>query len=160
MNLWRKLGEKGKFTKKQKEIVTTLSLDTIDDDALEVFIPGDYSYVNSEVFSGLSKRAIVMVSKIMVELKFNNALWYFDTKINERDSGVITELRKKEILFKTGTTEIHLVNPFFIRKGRISHVIVYTLRTISGTPNVTTDHIKKLYGKGKSRISGFDFLTA
>ena len=82
----------------------------------------------------------------------------YDQRNNQNRSKLITELRNKGMLYKTGTTYIHLVNPFFIRKGELGNVIHQTIQLIQNTPNVTAEHVKNLPWDADTKISGYDYL--
>jgi hypothetical protein len=158
MQLKKKLEKEAISQKSRKENMGLLVYDNEETDDTEIFVRGSYAYVSTDTFAGLTDRAIVMVSRIMIELKNNNTLWQFDQRKNERDSKVITELRKKEILFKTDLAYIHYVNPFLIRKGKIGNTIFQMIRLLENTSKVTTDHIKKLPWRGKIVISGKHYI--
>jgi hypothetical protein len=83
----------------------------------ESYSPENVIVANGAALKGLSSRATDLCIRMMVELKFNNALWYFDHTKNTRDSTAIKELREKNILLQTDNTRIHFVNPDIIRKG-------------------------------------------
>ena len=117
-----------------------------------------FTFVAWDVFIGLDDRARLMICQIIEELKLNNPFWQFDQRENPRDSAVITVLREKGVLFKTGTTIIHLVNPFMIRRGDLGNIIHQALNLMEKTPRVNEDHIKQLPWGGKFNIKGFDYL--
>jgi hypothetical protein len=155
--LWVRLSTEGAFVKKGIAKKSLLTATVEDVDELEVVVPGDYSYVNSDTFLDLSKAATNLVTVIMVELKMNNTLWAFSSE--GRGARLIAELRRKEILYKTGTTGIHLVNPFFIRKGRITTVIALMMQLLESTAKVTTDHIRPLKANKRVVLKAWDFLN-
>ena len=94
-------------------------------------IESNFVMVEPNLFPSLDPREQKIVIKLMSELKERNALWYFDYREKGRDERAILTLRKKEILFKTDVNEIHIVNPWFIRRGTIEVVIVATNKVIS-----------------------------
>ncbi len=119
---------------------------------------GKFAYVNTEIFEGLSQKGIIMVCKIMAELKHNNTLWHFDLRLNKKDYAVIKELREKQILFKVGSVNIHYVNPFYIRAGMIVNIILRMIELLETSSAVTTDHLKKLAWEGEITVSGIDLI--
>jgi hypothetical protein len=158
IRLWQKLQDVGIQIKNPQPKFTQLTYDEDELNTYDLFLKADYAYVDCSVFIGLSKRATVMIAKIMSELKYNNPLWLFNHRVNARDSSVVTELRKRNILLRTGTTSIHYVNPFFIRKGKIGNVLSLTAKLLEKCKKVNADHIKRLQRTKKSRISGYDYI--
>lgn len=91
------------------------------------FIKEDAVTVDRKVLSRLSPGELKLVLKIIDELKLYNALWHYDYRqIGGRAEGIISKLRKSEILFKTDSLSMHIVNPFYLHKGQISTVIAAT----------------------------------
>lgn len=83
----------------------------------ESYSPEDVTITDSELLETISHRALQICVKIIRELKFNNALWYFDHTENTRDAMAIKELRERGVICATEDTRIHYVNPDYIRKG-------------------------------------------
>lgn len=85
-----------------------------------------------------------LVGRITCELKEYNALWHCTPELKR--SGNITKaikgLLSKNILVKTETTNIYLVNPQFIRRGDLFAVLHTTAKILMETPKVTLDHIR------------------
>jgi hypothetical protein len=111
--------------------------------------------VNSKTFQDLTTGAKLLVIQIMIELKLNNVLWQYDPLLKPK---IITELKKRGILFKTETTGIFIVNPFFIRKGRIDASLTCMLILLEKPAKVTTDHIKEIRTPTRQKINAFIFL--
>lgn len=94
--------------------------------ASESYVPEDTTISDSSILAELSIRALRLAVRIIKELEYNNALWYFDHTKNKRDAKAIYELRDKGILKPTEDTCIHYVNPFLIRKGNVLAVTAHT----------------------------------
>jgi hypothetical protein len=84
-----------------------------------------------------------MIFRIMSELKEYNPLWYFSNELkkNTRNSTTVKGLIDKGLLWKTETTGIYIVNPFYIRRGDIIPVVATTLNTLSKCSIITTELI-------------------
>jgi hypothetical protein len=158
MEFLKQAEKEGILRRRTRETKEGLTYDNYADEWV-ITTTGKFAYVNTKIFDDLSPKATIMVCKIMAELKNNNTLWLFDQRNNTRHSGVISELRKKGVLIKTETINIHYVNPFFIRAGMLGNTIFRMLHLLQNSSTVTTDHIKKLAWKGKAKASGMDYLT-
>ncbi len=109
------------------------------------FIDSEFVMVEPTLLPSLNAREQKLAIKIMSELKMNNVLWYYDyRKLQGRDERAILSLRKKQILFKTELNEIHIINPWFIRKGSIERVIVATYDLLFKNKGITKKMIKHL----------------
>jgi hypothetical protein len=106
----------------------------------------DVTIADSNILGTLSHRALQICIRIMAELKFNNALWYFDHTKNSRDRVAIKELREKNILSHTEDTCIHFVNPDVFRKGNKLMVAANTA-VISENQKVCRSMIRPLNKK-------------
>lgn len=90
-------------------------------------IPQNFTIIAQSLLGSLNTAELKMVAKISMDLKRNNALWFFDyRKVKGRDERTILSLRSKKILIKIDDTNIHLVNPFAIRVGNLPDVLVCT----------------------------------
>ncbi|MDP1765185.1 MAG: hypothetical protein Q8L07_14990 [Sediminibacterium sp.] len=91
----------------------------------------------------------------MSELKRNNSLWYFDYRsVGGRDERAILSLRKRGILYKTDVTEIHLINPWLIRRGTVEVVVVATNELVNGG-QLTRKMIKDLSHPINAAVKGY-----
>ena len=104
-------------TRRANHVTGRLNTVTTVQEGIETYSPDDVTIVDSTILQKLSHRASVLSSQIISELKFNNALWYFDHTLNKRDLKAIKELRDLGVLSSTEDTRIHFVNPDYIRKG-------------------------------------------
>jgi hypothetical protein len=107
---------RSKLRKNNNVVAKSSGVTTVQED-METSSPEDVTITDSALFQKLSHRAAQLCHQIIGELKFNNALWYFDQTKNSRDRVAIKELRDKHILSHTEDTCIHFVNPDVIRKG-------------------------------------------
>jgi hypothetical protein len=153
--LREKLLAEGKIIGKKKHYTSLLGGTLEDVNAYEIVTEGDYSYVNSETFQDLSTGGKLLVIQIMIELKLNSVLWQFDPSLKPK---IIKELKTRKILFRTETTGIFVVNPFFIRKGRIDTALNCTLYFLEDPAKVTTDHIIEVKSPRKLKLSGLKYL--
>lgn len=84
-----------------------------------------------------------LIGKISMELKQNNVLWKCDekTKANGTSKKAIKGLLDKELLIKTETTDIYVVNPLFIRRGNFHNVMTTTADLLSNSSKVNDEHL-------------------
>lgn len=93
------------------------SVSVVQTGQMESYSKEDVTITDSDILDTLSHRALQLCVKIIKDLQFNNALWYFDHTKNTRDAMAIKELRDRGVLEHTEDTRIHFVNPDIIRKG-------------------------------------------
>lgn len=96
------------------------------------------------LFSILSPAAWRLVGIITSELKQYNALWECSAdlkKANGTTRKAINELLHLEIIFKTETTNIYLVNPKFIRRGNYHAVLATTANMLKDVSKVNSSHV-------------------
>ncbi|MBS1917876.1 MAG: hypothetical protein JST87_16520 [Bacteroidetes bacterium] len=136
-----------KFTKSHFERLLTHYKQSI--------IPQDFVIIESGLFTTLEKRERDTVCRIIAELKFNNALWYFDHRLNTKDAEAISALREKNILFKTDTTRVHLVNPLKIRRGKPENVVVATTLLVDNAAEISSELIRDLTPPNQAKINAF-----
>jgi hypothetical protein len=122
----------------------------------EHWVPGEIVIISQDLFKlDLTSKEIEIIHKIITGLHFNNALWLFDHTTNTRNATAISSLRKRKIIFKTETKDIHLINPLHIRKGSPGQVLAHTLHELSKTSRVSRELVKPLKGKGRVSIDMF-----
>jgi hypothetical protein len=73
---------------------------------------------SADIYNDLSLAAIKLVIRIQQELKMNNPLWECPDKTESRIRGALSELTKKEIVYPLAGTDIYIINPLKIRKGK------------------------------------------
>lgn len=79
---------------------------------------GEIFISSADIYEGLTGNAIKLVIQIQQELVMNNPLWEFTGKSNARDRTAVVLLKKKGILEQIPGTDMYIVNPAKIRKGR------------------------------------------
>lgn len=84
-----------------------------------------------------------LVRLIIKDLKEYNALWHCISTIKSNGTyqKAIRGLIDKNILKKTETTNIYLVNPFYIRRGDLWAVITTTANSLVDSPAIGIEHI-------------------
>lgn len=91
----------------------------------------------------VSSSAWRIIGHIVAELKQYNALWECSPEL-KKSSGVkkaINELLHLEIIYKTETTNIYLVNPKFIRRGNYHAVLAATINMLKDVSKVNSSHV-------------------
>ena len=81
-------------------------------------LQGEIFISSRDIYDNLSTAGWKMVITIQQELVMNNPLWHCKDFAKHRKRGTIGELTRKGIISKVGDTDIFLVNPAKIRKGR------------------------------------------
>ncbi len=103
----------------------------------------DFYVAAAELWAQCTPHEWYVVGRIASELKSNNALWVCDRKL--KDNGTtkkaIAGLVRLNVLIKTETTHIYLVNPFYIRRGEFFTVLNTTASLLMDASHVTTDHV-------------------
>jgi hypothetical protein len=153
LDMYKDVVNKSK-TKRVKKEMAKLSFYTNEDlDIMESFVPSEYSLLTKKTTQDLSLRSKLMILQIMDELHDNNALWEFDHTKNTRDSMSIKELRSKEILYKTPLTDVHFVNPFYIRRGTEGAVTFNMVKLLlEHKGRVSKDMIRSLRARNKGEV--------
>lgn len=85
----------------------------------------------------------LLIRIIMNELKEYNCLWECskDIKKNSKNRIAINSLIDKNILQKTETTNIYVVNPFYIRRGDLMGVIATTAKLLDNCSKIDATYI-------------------
>lgn len=73
---------------------------------------------SADVYEDLSIGAIKLIIRIQKELKMNNPLWDCGGKEKRETRAALAQLKKKQIIYPISNTNIFIVNPIKIRKGR------------------------------------------
>lgn len=81
-------------------------------------LQGDFFICSSDLYEGLTPTAIRLVYKIQQELMMNNPLWQCADKKSAHTRATLALLKKKEIIYPIPGTDMFIVNPAKIRKGR------------------------------------------
>lgn len=122
-------------------------------------IQEELTIVERGVLRGLSSKAAKLAHQLMDELKWDNALWYYEPTDSHQRSA-IKELRDKNILLKTEDSHIHYVNPALIRRGSRASVLARTTFILSSVARVSKDLIKDLRQTKKITFNGLDRLIS
>lgn len=106
------------------------------------------SITDNRLFKMCTPPQWYIVGIITYDLTMNNALW--ECPPNIKNSGTLKRALKglldMNILFKTETTNIYLVNPFYIRRGNFYTVCMTTLSLLETTSKIQTKHIMNMKG--------------
>ncbi len=74
--------------------------------------------VDQTVYHELTMGALKMLIQIQMEMKPNNPLWVCKDKGRTTVRQAIAQLKSKDILWSVGNTDMFIVNPEKIRRGR------------------------------------------
>lgn len=113
-------------------------------------LQGEIFISSGDIYDNLPWAAIKLILQIQQELVMNNPLWQCTDVSTARKRGTLKKLIDREILYKIGETDIFLVNPQKIRKGRPLSVYgalyTYAKRMYHKDKNwkPTTEDIKRL----------------
>ena len=78
---------------------------------------GEIFISSADIYDGLSLTAIKLVIQVQKDLRMNNPLWE-STDSSSRRRGALAELKRKEIITAIPGTDLYIVNPLKIRKGK------------------------------------------
>ena len=119
-------------------------------------IISEFVIIDPIFMSELNDAELSIVVQIISQLKLNNAFWYYDYRlIGGKPERAINSLRKKNILLKTGNNKIHLINPFFLRKGDTRTVLASTIELVRKSKTIDIKLIKKLEAPSRTSINHF-----
>lgn len=112
---------------------------------------------NVHLFNQCTPAEWHLIGRITTELKEYNALWKCAESIknNSTNRKAIKGLIEKEVLIKTETTDIYLVNPVHIRRGDLFAVLTTTAIMLEGCAKVSEADIRD-----KRQIGEADFTQA
>ena len=79
---------------------------------------GEIFISSADIYTGLSLAAMRLVIQIQQELVMNNPLWECTEKNSSKTRGALAQLKKAGIIKPILGTDIYLVNPLKIRKGK------------------------------------------
>lgn len=79
---------------------------------------GEIFISSADIYKGLKIDAIKLVIRIQQELEMNNPLWECTDKDRRQTRSAIAQLKRANILEAIPGTDVYLVNPSKIRKGR------------------------------------------
>jgi hypothetical protein len=141
-NLWKDADNAGVLIKSRITKLTSNRFTSKSSENKRIYIKNNNGYVSmdSNILKNLSvSERNFIIENIIPDLKMNNALWFFDYRIKKgREERIIALLRKNNVLFKTDIIgQVHIVNPFLIRKGEIPTIIVATYHQIYSKNELT-----------------------
>lgn len=88
-------------------------------ESIEQFqVPGEIFISSADIYDDLPISAIKLILRIQKELMYNNPLWECPDKSDSNVRAAIAKLRRRDILIPIEKTDLYIVNPLFIRKGR------------------------------------------
>lgn len=109
-------------------------------------ITGEDFYMNaSELWAQCTPHEWHLVGRIGAELKYQCALWACPPEFKKKSSAnlrALASLIEKNVLIKTETTNVYLVNPKYIRRGDTISVIYSTAKMLQDVKKVLPEHIK------------------
>jgi len=128
-------------------------------------LPGEIFIASSDIYVGLSAAAIKLIIRIQQELQMNNPLWHCPDHNSGQIRSALAQLKKKGILKLIEGTDIFIVNPAKIRKGRplsvygalYSYAKRMYLKDKKWKP--TTDDIKKLMSPKELSVVELTFAS-
>lgn len=113
-------------------------------------LQGEIFISSADIYADLTLSAIKLIIQIQQELKMNNPLWECPSKNSPTCRAALALLKKKNILFPINGTDMYIVNPAKIRKGRPLSVYgalyQYSRDRYNKDKNwrITTEDIKRL----------------
>lgn len=95
------------------------------------FVPTEFVIIRCGLLKMLDVAETKMVAEITDALKRKNLFWEYDyLAIGGKYAVTFRSLCKKQILIKTDNPIIHIVNPYYIRRGDITQIIIASLNRI------------------------------
>jgi hypothetical protein len=81
-------------------------------------LSGEIFIASADVYDSLNLAAIKVLIRIQQELKMNNPLWHCPDKSSGQLRSALAQLKRKGIIEPIDGTDMFIVNPTKIRKGR------------------------------------------
>lgn len=108
----------GSHRRTVQERLNNGTIEQVSIDTTAFQINGEIFISSADIYDGLKASAIKLVIRIQKELKMNNPLWEcVDKEKSEVRSG-LAQLKKKGIIEPIPGTDMFIVNPAMIRKGK------------------------------------------
>ena len=82
------------------------------------YLPQEIVIVDNSIYDNLSAAAIKLLIQIQREMQINNPLWQCPSKDKSETRRALAQLKSKEILWQVGLTDMYIVNPEKIRRGK------------------------------------------
>lgn len=128
----------------------------------------EITIANDELWEKCTSAEWYLLGRIGRELKYGNVLWHCGVnhvtgkplKSSSSIKKTIASLTRKQLLVTTETTDIYLVNPFYLRKGDLTRIIHGMAEHLMDCPKITIDYIKPVFkNKGLDLSDDMKFLT-
>lgn len=145
-----KLMAQGSYRKIYQDRLDNGTILQVESDVKGFSLPGEIFIASADIYDNLSAAAIKLIIDIQKQLQMNNPLWCCDPSNSSRLRSAIAQLKKNNILKPIAGTDIFIVNPAKIRKGRPLAVYAalysYSKRMYKQNPKwkPTTQDIKRL----------------
>ena len=106
-------------------------------------VPQPLVMADAGLFAKCTSSEWYLIGYISAELKEYNALWQCQPEIKKSSTQrqAINGLIAKQVLIKTETTNIFIVNPLYLRRGDLFTVISTTANTLCESVKVLPEHI-------------------
>lgn len=111
--------EAGFFIKTAGEGYSNGLISQIQHDHASFYTKGSGIVVDPKIYEGLDNPAILFLVNIQKEIVPNNPLWHLPVKArNSSVRSILAELKRREILFTISGTDMFVINPIKMRKGK------------------------------------------
>jgi hypothetical protein len=127
-----------------------------------VTLSQDFYVAAAELWSMCNSSEWHLVGRISSELKSYNSLWKCPSELKKSNGtakAAISSLIQKNILIKTETTDIYLVNPIYIRRGDFLAVLNTTASLLMNEAKVAEEHIKNCKPIKELDVKNDAFIT-
>lgn len=143
LDLWFKLQPKLKANNNYRNVVENGTYSRVKTEGTSHTYKQPIAIMDTEQLRQYNPAECHMIFRIMSDLKEYNPLWQVapDLKKNTRNGTTIKSLIDKQLLWKSETKDIYVVNPFIIRRGEIQAVITTTLNMLADEPKVSLELI-------------------
>lgn len=140
----------GANRKMVNERLNNMTIERIDSSELTFQLTGEIFISSADIYSGLKMNAIKLVIRIQQELEMNNPLWECTDKHKREVRAALAQLKAADILESIEGTDVFLINPLKIRKGKplsiYGSIYEYAKRMHEKDPHwkPTTEDIRRL----------------
>lgn len=100
------------------ERLNNMTIERTDSSELAFQLTGEIFISSADIYNGLRINAIKLVIRIQQELEMNNPLWECTDKHKREVRSALAQLKAADILEPIEGTDVYIVNPLKIRKGR------------------------------------------
>lgn len=122
----------------------------VESDIKSFKLSGEIFISSADIYEDLKLAAIKLIIRIQQELEMNNPLWHCPDANSGQLKAAMAQLRAKGIIERIADTDMYLINPAKIRKGRplaiYGALYTYAKRMYKANKNwkPTTEDIKGL----------------